>query len=91
LIDASPEMRQSCLTYHISHVNAIVLTHFHEDNVGGLNDLRPLHLFHGEHKIHIFLSQETHKIVSIRFGYLMDRFEVHLLENKEGKITIAGE
>ena len=41
LIDCGPDFRCQALRYHISALDAVLLTHEHYDHVGGLDDLRP--------------------------------------------------
>ncbi len=41
LIDAGPDFRQQMLREKIDHLNAILLTHEHNDHVIGLDDIRP--------------------------------------------------
>ncbi|HPC26869.1 MAG TPA: MBL fold metallo-hydrolase, partial [Paludibacteraceae bacterium] len=42
LIDAGPDLREQLLTYQISKLSGILLTHEHYDHIGGIDDLRPL-------------------------------------------------
>lgn len=41
LIDTGPDLRQQMLKAKISHLNAVLYTHEHNDHVAGLDDIRP--------------------------------------------------
>lgn len=41
LIDCGPDLRQQMLTYNVSKLNAILISHEHYDHIGGLDDVRP--------------------------------------------------
>lgn len=41
LIDTSPDLRQQMLRYQVSHIDAILYTHEHNDHVIGFDDIRP--------------------------------------------------
>jgi len=42
LVDTSPDMREQLLSAHVSHVDAVLMTHPHADQTNGIDDLRPL-------------------------------------------------
>ncbi|MCE2850401.1 MAG: MBL fold metallo-hydrolase [Roseiflexaceae bacterium] len=42
LIDAGPDMRQQLLASGVQSLHGVVLTHEHQDHIGGIDDLRPL-------------------------------------------------
>lgn len=48
LIDAGPDFRQQMLRYRVRHLDAILLTHEHNDHVIGLDDIRPFNYRSGE-------------------------------------------
>ena len=41
LIDAGPDFRQQMLRHSVKHLDAILLTHEHNDHIIGLDDIRP--------------------------------------------------
>lgn len=40
LIDASPDLRQQCISHQIKRVSAVLFTHAHADHILGIDDLR---------------------------------------------------
>lgn len=48
LIDAGPDLRQQMLRHRVKHLEAILLTHEHNDHVIGLDDIRPFNYRSGE-------------------------------------------
>lgn len=48
LIDAGPDFRQQMLRARVRHLDAILLTHEHNDHVIGLDDIRPFNFRSGQ-------------------------------------------
>lgn len=75
LIDCTPDFRQQMLLQNETNVDAILITHEHNDHVIGLDDMRPI-LFRKETKeIPIFCQKRV-------AGELKKRFEYAFAENK---------
>jgi len=68
VIDCGPDFRQQVLRYNIENIDFILLTHKHNDHIGGIDDIRPFN-YHQKENIKIFGSEETLKDVRTRFYY----------------------
>jgi phosphoribosyl 1,2-cyclic phosphate phosphodiesterase len=67
LIDAGPDFRTQAIHAHITHLDAVLLTHSHFDHTAGLDDLRPL--VRGDNPMPIYGSPRTLADVRDRFAY----------------------
>ncbi len=47
LIDTPPELREACLAFGVSRVDAVLLTHAHMDHVAGFDDIRRFNTING--------------------------------------------
>lgn len=90
LIDVSPDIRNVSLKYNISHIDGIFITHPHEDHIGGMNDLRAFSFFNNNTKIPLILSNSTMSVMNSRFDYLLDRFEIEVLDAHKGELVVEG-
>lgn len=90
LIDVAPDVRQMVLKHKIDHLDGIFLTHYHEDHIGGLNDLRPYFFFQNGKPLSLILSENTLDVVGMRFSYLMNRFELDVLKELKGRGNLLG-
>lgn len=41
MIDTGPDFRTQCLSNHVRHIDAVLITHPHRDHLAGLDDIRP--------------------------------------------------
>lgn len=68
LIDCGPDFRQQMLANQEDSVDAVLLTHEHNDHMIGLDDLRPI-IFKNRKNMPIFCMQRTADEVKQRFSY----------------------
>ena len=67
LVDTSPDVRSQLLDAEVERIDAVLWTHYHADQVHGIDDLRPYALRQGE--IEAWLDQPTYDVLDRRFGY----------------------
>ena len=68
LIDCGPDFRQQMLTNQESNVDALLITHEHNDHIIGLDDLRPI-IFQKRKDISIYCLSRVGKEIQNRFPY----------------------
>ena len=69
LIDAGPDFRRQMLAAGVKHLDAILLTHEHNDHVIGLDDIRPLNYASGK-AMRIYALPRVLSEVRKRFEYV---------------------
>lgn len=69
LIDAGPDFRQQMLCHRVKHLDAILLTHEHNDHVIGLDDIRPFNYRSGE-AMSVYALPRVASEVRRRFDYV---------------------
>lgn len=80
LIDCGPDFRAQALREHLTHLDAMILTHGHYDHVGGMDDLRAL-FFQRKKPLPCYLSHETADDIKRRFDYMFrERPALHSLQ-----------
>jgi phosphoribosyl 1,2-cyclic phosphate phosphodiesterase len=86
LIDAGPDFRQQMLRAKVRHLDAILLTHEHNDHVIGLDDVRPFN-FNSGRPLAVFARQRVIGEVRRRFDYIfgepmpgLPRLETHPID-----------
>lgn len=70
LIDCGPDFRAQMLTNQISHIDAILYTHEHNDHTAGLDDIRPYFFRQGD--IPIYAHKRVLDSLKKRFGYILE-------------------
>lgn len=68
LIDPGPDFRQQMLANQIKYLDAILITHQHNDHVIGLDDVRPFN-FRYEMDMPIYATRDVQKELMTRFAY----------------------
>lgn len=86
LVDAGPDLRQQMLRTGIRHLDAILLTHEHNDHVIGLDDIRPFN-FRSGHPMSVYAQERVASDVRKRFAYIfgdpipgLPRVELHTID-----------
>ena len=69
LIDCGPDFRQQMLREKLVHVDAILITHEHNDHIIGLDDVRPINFLTGK-SIPIYAKQNVLNEIKNRFPYI---------------------
>ncbi len=69
LIDAGPDFRQQMLRHGVKHLDAILLTHEHNDHVIGLDDIRPFNFRTGQ-AMQVYARPSVADQVRYRFDYV---------------------
>ncbi len=88
LIDCGPDFRQQMLANHEENVDAVLITHEHNDHIIGLDDLRPL-IFKNGKDMPIYCKDRVGNEIKIRFPYAFSEvrypgapsFELHSVKN----------
>ena len=96
LIDCGPDFRMQMLQNHEDTVDAVLVTHEHNDHVIGLDDVRPL-IFRTGKDMQIFCNKRVGAEIVSRFPYAFSEvkypgapsFELHDIENKPFKLFDA--
>jgi phosphoribosyl 1,2-cyclic phosphate phosphodiesterase len=72
LVDTSPDLREQLIGARVAHLDGVLLTHDHADQLHGIDDLRALVI--AMHKrIDVHADPITAATVRRRFGYLFER------------------
>jgi len=72
VIDAGPDFRQQMLRAQIEDIEAVLITHEHNDHIIGLDDIRPFNFKH-EKNIPIYSNQKVQEELKQRFSYIFDK------------------
>jgi phosphoribosyl 1,2-cyclic phosphate phosphodiesterase len=97
LIDAGPDYRQQALTYHLNELDGVMLTHAHEDHVGGVDELR-IYIIRQKKPIPLLVSDKTLQELKHRFSYIFNasgqgvvtKFETEILDQDRGEVEFVG-
>jgi len=89
LIDCGPDFRQQMLTNKETTIDALLITHEHNDHVIGLDDLRPI-IFHRKQDVSIYCLRRVGNEIIKRFPYAFAEikypgapsFQIHHIDSK---------
>lgn len=90
LIDAGPDLRQQLLNNKITQVDAILMTHEHKDNTGGLDNVRPLN-FMIQKVMQIYGLQRVLNVIRKDYDYAFKKnkypgspeFQLNIIKDEE--------
>ena len=96
MVDAGPDFRQQMLRAGVQRLDAILLTHEHNDHIIGIDDVRPFN-FSQKEDIPVYAIDRVQKDLKIRFEYIFRENKypgtpslvLHTI-NKEQPFEIAG-
>lgn len=71
LIDAGPDLRQQALREGLTAIDALLITHHHNDHIAGLDDLRP-YFFGNRRPLPCFANGTTRRILPQMFPWIFD-------------------
>ena len=71
VIDVGPDFRQQILRTGINHLDAVLLTHQHNDHIIGLDDVRPFNFRSGK-DMPVYATAPVHRDVKKRFEYIFE-------------------
>lgn len=76
VIDAGPDFRYQLLREGVARVDGILLTHFHKDHIGGLDDVRALNFVdypHAVRPVDLYATRRTLEVVRKDYDYAFVR------------------
>jgi phosphoribosyl 1,2-cyclic phosphate phosphodiesterase len=89
LIDLGPDLRQQLLTNDLDNIDAVCITHEHNDHVSGIDDIRPIN-FRWKKSIPIYTHSRVIGELKRRFYYAFEdqyaarpRLSVHAIDWNE--------
>ncbi|WP_185872787.1 MBL fold metallo-hydrolase [Blattabacterium cuenoti] len=86
LIDCSPDFRYQMLRTNYKKLDAIFITHEHQDHIGGLDDIRPLNCNNKSIPIYGLRRVITH--IKNRFDYIFKKQNKNIITSNRSNLSI---
>lgn len=91
LIDASPDFREQALRNNITDIDAVLITHRHNDHVGGIDDLRPFCMGRDNSRLPMYVREDVGIDLRQRLSYCFSdvhypgvpTFDMRVIDNKD--------
>lgn len=74
LVDTAPDMREQLIDARVTHLDAVLITHDHADQLHGIDDLRALAIAQRK-RLDLYADHINLNGILRRFGYLFERPE----------------
>jgi len=71
-IDCGPDFRQQMIAAKVSHLDAVLLTHEHNDHIIGMDDVRPFN-FRSKKNMPVYATESVQAELKVRFAYIFDK------------------
>lgn len=71
LVDAGPDLRQQLLREKVDDIDAILITHEHQDHTAGLDEVRAINFLQG-HSIPIYCNEAVEKRLRQQYAYIFE-------------------
>lgn len=68
VIDAGPDFRYQMLRENVKNVDAILITHHHQDHIAGLDDVRSFNFLSGK-PMDVYATEESQERIKEEFSY----------------------
>ncbi len=94
LIDAGPDLRQQLLRAKTPDIDAVLITHQHQDHTAGLDELRAINFIQG-HSIPIYCSEAVEARLREQYSYIFQNSkypgipQIDLIRIPEGPFQIG--
>lgn len=94
VIDTGPDFRQQMIREDLKHLDGVLMTHYHNDHIAGLDDIRPFN-FRQKASMKVFADQDTQTILKQKFSYIFERDpypgapSVHLIDHEFSPMNIG--
>lgn len=99
ILDPGPDFRLQALSHNIRRLDGVLITHAHQDHIGGLDELR-IFCIRNKKPLPALMSKETFSELKTRFGYIFQKdlpegqfvtqLDVLALEKERGSIHFEG-